>query len=81
MEDLIMRDLKAVLDDEILLPEFIKLDDVKEMYEFCKKVNKEQNYTEADFKTKVDKLIESLPEELGGTVKLEDFDKGFYVPD
>lgn len=81
MDDLIMRDLKAVLDDEILLPEFIKINDVKEMYEFCKKVNKDQDYTEDDFKIKVDELIESLPEELGGQTKREDFNKGFYVPD
>ena len=68
MNDRVFDDLKMILKDSDLLGEFIKIDDVKEMYDFCKNVYKrdEPIYTEKEFSETVDDLIKSLPEDLYG---------------
>ena len=66
MNDRVFNDLKMILKDSDLLSEFIKIDDVKEMYDFCKSVYKSDVpiYSEEEFSETVDDLIKSLPENL-----------------
>ena len=66
LEENIMRDLRLILKDDSLLVDFIEIDDINKMYDFCKNmhVDEDANYTEEAFFKKINSLIESLPSEL-----------------
>ena len=66
LEENIMRDLRLILKDDSLLVDFIEIDDINKMYDFCKNmhVDEDTNYTEEAFFKKINSLIESLPSEL-----------------
>lgn len=64
MDDNIIDDLKLIIKSEESLSKFIKMNDVKEIYNFCKNSNKTRKdalYTEEEFYNKVDKLIDTIP--------------------
>lgn len=64
MGDWIIDDLKVIIKSEDSLSKFIKMNDVKEIYNFCRdsnKTRKEALYTEEEFYNKVDKLIDTIP--------------------
>ncbi len=66
LEENVMKDLRLILKDDSLLIDFIEIDDVNKMYDFCRNmhVNEDANYTEEAFFKKINSLIESLPSEL-----------------
>ncbi len=66
LEENVMKDLRLILKDDSLLVDFIEIDDVNKMYDFCKSmhVDEDTNYTEEAFFKKINSLIESLPSEL-----------------
>lgn len=66
MKEWILRDLRTVIGDSSSLQEFIKIDDIKEMYAYCQKGKdpEENTYTESEFISTVEKMIEDLDENL-----------------
>lgn len=67
MSDLIKEDLKSIIKDRNSLSRFIKMNDIKEMYNFCINSDKSKKgplYTEQEFYNKVDELISSIPKYL-----------------
>lgn len=66
MKDWIFKDIKSVLQDKSSLKEFIKIDDIKEMYKYCNKGKdaNEKTYDETEFTNKVEKIIENLNENM-----------------
>ena len=64
MDDQIIDDLKLIIKSEDSLSKFIKMNDVKEIYNYCidyNKTSKKSPYTEEEFYNKVDKLIDTIP--------------------
>ena len=66
MKDWIFKDIKSILQDKSSLKEFIKMDNIKEIYEYCKKDKEANNsiYTENEFTDKIEKIIENLSEDM-----------------
>lgn len=64
MGDRIIDNLKLIIKSENSLSKFIKMNDSKEIYDFCKDSNtkiEKELYTEEEFCNKVDKLIDTIP--------------------
>ena len=62
MKEWILKDLRNVIDDSSSLQEFIKIDDLKEMYDYCQKDKNPESstYTESEFVNTVEQMIEDL---------------------
>ncbi len=65
MEDFIMEDLHKILEEEDSLGDFLKMNDVDDMYKFCKEKNeaKEHYYTEEEFEDKIEDILTILAKE------------------
>ena len=67
MHEEILDDIRMILNDGNLFDEFIKIDDIGEMYNFCKNLGNykgERAYSQEEFFDEVEDLIESLPENI-----------------
>ena len=67
MNEEVLDDLRFILKDGKLLGEFIKIDDINEMYDFCRCVCKEHenpNYSKKEFLEQIESLINGLPGEI-----------------
>ena len=67
MNEEVLNDLRLILKDKSLLGEFLKIDDIGEMYDFCKNMdieNKSLKYSKEEFSKEVESLINSIPENI-----------------
>ena len=66
MKEWILKDLRNIIDDSSSLQEFIKIDDFKEMYDYCQKDKNPEssNYTESEFVSTVEQMIEDLDKSI-----------------
>ncbi len=67
MNEEVLNDIRLILKDKSLLGEFLKIDDIGEMYDFCKNMdieNKSLKYSKEEFSKEVESLINSIPENI-----------------
>lgn len=67
MNEEVLNDIRLILKDKSLLGEFLKIDDIGEMYDFCKNMdvkNKSLKYSKEEFSKEVENLINSIPENI-----------------
>lgn len=67
MHEEILDDIRMILNDRNLFDEFIKIDDIGEMYNFCRNLGDckgNKTYSKEEFSHEVEDLIESLPENI-----------------
>lgn len=67
MNEEVLNDIRLILKDKSLLGEFLKIDDIGEMYDFCKNMdieNKSSKYSKEEFSKEVENLINSIPENI-----------------
>ena len=67
MQEEILEDIRMILRDKSLLGEFIKIDDVSDMYDFCinlKKESESSGYSKEEFFDEVEDLISGLPKNI-----------------
>lgn len=67
MNEEVLNDLRLILKDKSLLGEFLKIDDIGEMYDFCKNMDikdKSLKYSKEEFSEEVENLINSIPENI-----------------
>ena len=67
MNEEVLNDIRLILKDKSLLGEFLKIDDIGEMYDFCKNMdveNKSLKYSKEEFSKEVENLINSRPENI-----------------
>ena len=67
MNEEVLNDIRLILKDKSLLREFLKIDDIGEMYDFCKNMdieNKSLKYSKEEFSKEVENLINSIPENI-----------------
>ena len=65
MKDPIMEDLNKVIKDKELLPNFLRMNDVDEMYDLCQESNSGEAvyYSKEEFEEKIRQLVESLSDQ------------------
>lgn len=69
MNEEVLNDLRLILKDRSLLGEFLKIDDIGEMYDFCKNMDiesKSLKYSKEEFSEEIENLINSIPENICG---------------
>ena len=67
MNEEVLNDLRLILKDRSLLGELLKIDDIGEMYDFCKNMDiesKSLKYSKEEFSEEIENLINSLPENI-----------------
>lgn len=70
MNEEVLNDLRLILKDKSLLGEFLKIDDISEMYDFCKNMDiesKSLRYSKEEFSEEIENLINSLPKNIYGS--------------
>ena len=62
MREWILNDIRSIIRNKESLREFLKIDDIKEMYEYCQRGKKpgECHYTEKEFTVTVEEMIANL---------------------
>ena len=65
MKDPIIEDLNKVVKNKELLPNFLRMNDVDEMYDICQESDSEDEkcYSKDQFEEKIKHLIESLSDQ------------------
>ncbi len=65
MKDPIIEDLNKVIKNKELLPNFLRMNDVDEMYDLCQESDSEGagRYSKEEFEDKIKQLIESLSDD------------------
>ena len=62
MKDPIFEDLNKVVNNKELLPDFLRMNDVDDMYDICQEseLEEEKNYSKEEFEERIKHLLESL---------------------